>query len=168
MPHAILLALLAVVCCAAEVERPQLEIAVVQMNRLTNDIDYDRIRLLNLDKDTIEAIKKINADQAKLKKDIIEVTDEVKLMDIQKQVDFNNKKLMILRDRNGGGNRDVNIQKLAGDFVVKRYAGRFAMILQDTNGIDGRVLYKNVKITDISEEAADAFKKDLAERIGER
>jgi hypothetical protein len=151
----------------AEPEKPRFEIAVVQISRVTNDIEYDKIRLLNLDKDTIDAIKKINLESASLKKEIIEVKDEIKLMEIQKQLDFNSKKLSILRDRNSSG-REVNIQKIATDFIVKKFSGRYAMILQDTNGIEGRVMYKNIKVVDITEEASELFKKDFAEKTGDK
>ena len=173
MKYILLLAVIAVTCHGVDTEKPQaekpqMEVAVVQINRLTSDLDYEKIRMLNLDKDTIEAIKKINAEQARLKKDIIDVADESKLMDIQKQIEFNNRKLSLLRDRNSGNNREVNVQKMATDFIIRKYSGRYSMILQDAGGIDGRVIYKNVKIVDITEEASDAFKKEFIEKVGEK
>ena len=81
-----------------------MEIGVIQIGRITNDLDFEKLKMLNLDKDTLDAIKKINLDQAKLKKDIIVATDEIKLMEIQKLHEFNNKKLSLLRDRNANQN----------------------------------------------------------------
>jgi len=166
-------ALLALFCCltchAVEVEAPappQMAVAIVQLNKMTGDMDYDKVRLLNLDKDSLEAIKKINAEMAKLKKEIIEATDEVKLMDLQKQMEFNNKKLALLRDRNS--NREVNVQKLAQDYVVRKFSRRYSMILQDASSLDNRAIYKNVAITDITEEAAAGFRAEISERIGEK
>ncbi|MEK7413724.1 MAG: hypothetical protein AAB263_10470 [Planctomycetota bacterium] len=168
MKYVLILAVLAVTCHGVDAEKPQMEVAVVQINRLTSDLDYEKIRMLNLDKDTIEAVKKINAEQARLKKEIIDVADETKLMDIQKQIEFNSRKLSILRDRNSSNTREINVQKMATDFIVRKYSGRYSMILQDTNSMDGRIIYKNLKIVDINEEASDAFKKELAERVGEK
>jgi hypothetical protein len=167
MKYLILFCFAAVTCGAVEQEKPSIEIAVVQVDRVTGDFDYERLKMLSMDKDTLEATRKLNADQAKLKRDIIEATDEAKLMDLQKQLEFNAKKLSLLRDRNGS-NRDINIRKILSEFIVRTYSTRFALILQDTNGIEGRAIYKNVKVTDITDEAAEAFKKDLSDKLGDK
>lgn len=167
---AIALALAAITAAAAEpAERqaaPPIEVATVSMERLTADLDYDRLRLLQMDKDTLEAQRRIQADLARLKKELIEATDELKLAEIKKQMDFANQKLGILRDRTG--RQEVNQRKVATEFILRRYAPRYALILQDSMTIEGRVLYKNLRLVDITEEAAEALRKDIAERLGER
>jgi hypothetical protein len=167
MKYAILLMLSAISCYGAESEKPHMEVAVVQLSRLTNDVDYEKVRLLNMDKDTVEAVKKISSELAGLKRQIIDVKDEVVLMEIQKQIEFNTRKLSILRS-SSSSSREVNIQKFASEFIVKKFSGRFPLILQDSNSLDGRIIYKNIKVVDITDEAADAFRQELSERIGEK
>lgn len=163
-------ALLAATAIAAEpAERPQappIEVATVSMDRLTSDLDSERLRQLLMDKDTLDALRRINADLGRLKKELIEAADELKLVEIKKQIDFANQKISLLRDRSGG-NRELNARKLATDFVIRRYAGRFSLIIQDSMNLEGRVLYKNLRMVDITDEAAEALRKDIAERLGE-
>lgn len=153
-------------------EEPKMKVAVVNIQRLMNSgMNYDKIRLLSLDKTTLEALKKINAEIQEVQTQIVDVNDEVKLMDLGKRLEFLNRKSMLLRQRAINGDVGRDIQATLRKFVVERFKGKYDLILQqqEMGGPDrDRVLWKGeTEVRDITDDVMDEFQKYLDELVGD-
>jgi hypothetical protein len=153
-------------------EAPKVKVAVVNIQRMMNNgMNYDKIRLLSLDKSTLEALKKINTEIQEVQTQIVDVNDEVKLMDLGKRLDFLNRKSVLLRQRAMNGDTGRDMQATLRKFVVDRFKDKYALILQqqDTGNPErDRVLWKgDTEVRDITDDAAEEFQKYVDELVGD-
>jgi len=151
---------------SAEEQKPSVTIATVQMERLASDLDYEKLRMYLMDKETLLVLRALSAEQAKLERGLLDVQDEGNMREIKNKIDFNNRKIQILKERSCG--RDVNGQRIISDFIVKNFSSKYAIIVQGANGVDSKAIYENIKFIDISSEVSDAFTKDLDDKIGDK
>jgi hypothetical protein len=153
-------------------EAPKAKVAVVNIQRLMNSgVNYDKIRLLSLDKTTLEALKKINAEIQEVQTQIVDVNDEGKLGELGRRLAFLNQKSNLLRQRAMNGDVGRDIQATLRKFVIERFKGKYDLILQqqEMGGPDrDRVLWKGeTEVRDITEDAMDEFQKYLDELVGD-
>jgi len=150
-------------------EQPKVKIAFVNLNRITNNggINYDRIRYLGFDKQTLDAIKKIDVDIQDLQKQVVDANDETTLQEISRKMQFLNQKSSLLRQRiyNEPG-RDP--QAVLRSFVVEQFKDKYAVILwQQDSGVQDRVLWKgDAEVVDITVEVQDKFREFLDQLPG--
>jgi hypothetical protein len=156
---------------AKKSESPKTRIALVNLQRIMNGgINYEKIRLLSLDKHTFDALKKINTEIQEVQTQIVDVNDEATLQEMSRRMNFLNQKSMLLRQRvmNGDMNRDV--QGLIRQFVIDKYKDKYAVIIQQQHdsGYAERVLFKapNVEIEDITDDVRDEFQKYMDQADG--
>jgi hypothetical protein len=151
-------------------ELAKVKVAVVRINSIVGDGNlYERVRLLTCDKDTLAAIKKLNAELKTLHQQVIDADDDVKLADLGRRVQFLNQKLNILRQRNMSGNPNLDLQTVVRKFVVDNYKDKYHMIMQQEQGMSDRAfLWKgNVQTDDITDEAGQKFREYLDAALGE-
>jgi hypothetical protein len=151
-------------------EAPPLKIAVIRINSLTNGGNlYDKFRMANCDKATLEAMKKINKELSDLQKQIIDTEDELKLGDLGRRMNFLNQKLNTLRQRSMSGNPNMDIQEMVRKFVVERYKDKYSIILQQDSGdMERAILWKgNLQFDDITDDAAQKLREQLDSVIGD-
>ncbi len=144
---------------------PKTRVALVNLQRLINSgINYDKIRLLSLDKATLKALKKIKKEIEGLQTQIVDVNDETTLAEMSRRLNFLNQKSMLLRQRPMHGNYTRDVQALVRKFVIDKYKGQYSLIIQQQDsGNADRVIYKapNVEIEDITDEVREEFQKYL-------
>jgi hypothetical protein len=152
-------------------EAPKLKVAVVNMQRVMNSgMNYDKIRLLSLDKATLAALKKINTEIQEVQTQIVDVNDEVKLMDLGKRLEFLNRKSMLLRQRTMSGESTRDMQSILRRFVIDKFKDKYALIIrqQQDSGYADKVLWKgNAEITDITDDVQEEFQKYLDDSVGD-
>jgi hypothetical protein len=151
-------------------ELPKVKIAVVRINSVMSGGNlYDRIRLLSCDKETLAAIKKLNADLKAVEKEVIDAEDDVKLNDLGRKVQFLNQKLNLLRQRAMSGNPNVDMQAMIRNFVVSNFKDKYHLILQQDSGIPDRfILWKgNADTDDITDEVSEKFRQHIDQTLGE-
>lgn len=149
-------------------EQPKVKIAIVNLNRITNSgINYDRIRYLGLDKQTLDAIKKIDVEIQELQKQVVDANDETTLQEISRKMQFLNQKNSLLRQRifNEPG-RDI--QAVLRTFIIEQFKDKYVLILyQQDSGMQDRVLWKgDAEVVDISGEVQDKFREFLDQLPG--
>lgn len=170
MRTVITVALLSVLCAArAECqELAKAKVAVVRFNRLMNNeiLGYEQMRTLTADKESLEALRKVNADLKAAQNSIVAAEDDTQLNELSKRYEFLNRKRQLLRQRmqNDSG-RDM--QKIMRDFVVTNYKDKYHLIVQEPELLD-RMLWKgNAEIVDITDEVAAKVKEYAASVAGE-
>jgi hypothetical protein len=148
-------------------DSPKTRVALVSLQRIMNSgINYDKIRLLSLDKSTKEAMKKINKEIQELQAQIVDVNDETTLQEMGRRMNFLNQKSNLLRQRgmNGGGDYSRDVQGQLRKFVIDKYKGKYSLIIQqqEQGNID-RVIFKapNAEIDDITDDVREDFQKYL-------
>jgi len=157
--------------CAARAESQELakaKVAIVRFNRLTNNelVGYEQIRTLAADKDSLEALKKTNAEIKATNKEIVAAEDDAKLNELSRKLEFLNRKSSLLKQRMNNDSRRDN-QKVIRDFVVENYKDKYLLIAQEPEALD-RFLWKgNVEITDITDDVAAKVKEYVANVVGE-
>ncbi len=142
------------------------KVAVLNIYRITNSgINYERLRLLSLDKPTIDALKKIETEIQDVQMQITDVEDEVKLGDLGRRLEFLSRKSSLLKQRamnsNSGGQ---DMQAAVRNFVIENFKDKYALILQqqDQGGNVDRILWKgDVEVVDITDEAREKFMEYL-------
>jgi hypothetical protein len=137
-------------------------VALVNLQRITNSgINYEKMRLLSLDKATLKALKKINKEIQEVQAQIVDVNDETTLAEMGRRLNFLNQKNMLLRQRTMSGDYTRDVQGLLRKFVIDKYKGKYALILQQQDGYNDRVIFKapNAEIDDITDEAREEFLK---------
>ena len=165
----VLVAQIVLVAQAECQELPKLKVAVVNLNRISNSgINYDKIRLLSMDKPTLEALQKIGREIQDVQMQITDVEDELKLADLGRRLEFLNRKSSLLRQRvmNNDTNRDV--QSLIRGFVIDKFKDKYPLILQQQDGNPDRTLWKggDVEVNDITDEVQEKFREYVDELSG--
>lgn len=147
-------------------DQPRTRVAVVNLMRLTNSgINYDKIRMLSLDKPTREAMKKVNKEIQELQAQIVDVNDETTLQEMSRRMNFLNQKNMLLRQRvMNGGEYNRDIQGQLRKFIIEKYKSKYSLILQqhDQGNVD-RVIFKapTTEYDDITDDVREDFQKYL-------
>jgi len=149
-------------------EQPKVKIAIVNLNRIINSgINHDRIRYLGFDKQTLDAIKKIDVDIQDLQKQVVDANDEMTLQEISRKMQFLNQKSSLLRQRiyNEPG-RDIQV--VLRTFIIEQFKDKYTVILyQQDSGMPDRVLWKgDAEVVDISGEVQDKFREFLDQLPG--
>lgn len=142
-------------------------IAVAQLERITNDLDYEKLRLMGLDKETRDALRQINQEIKQVRTEVLSLTDELKLADYQKKLEFLARKKSIIYDRTASRDTSRDVRKLARDFVIERYKDKYVLIVSEPQTLERSALYKAVTIEDITDEAGVKFREYLNEMVGE-
>jgi hypothetical protein len=149
---------------AAESPDQKTRVAIVNLQRITNSgINYEKIRLLSLDKPTLDALKKINAEIHEVQTQVVDADDDTKLAELSRRMNFLNQKSMLLRQRamNMDSNRDI--QGMIRKFVIDTFKGKYALIIQQQqdSGYADRVVWKaaNVEVDDITDDVREEFQK---------
>lgn len=142
-------------------------IAVANMERITTDLDYEKVRLLSIDKETRDAMRQINQELKQARTELLALTDELKLMDYQKKMEFLNKKKSLIQERNYNRDNSKDIRKLARDFIIEHYKDKYVLIISEANTLERSALYKAVVIEDITDEAGTKFRAYINELAGE-
>ena len=145
---------------------PQMRVALVNVQRIANSgINYEKIRLLSLDKATTEALKKISKEVQELQTQIVDVNDETTLAEMGRRLNFLNQKSMMLKQRVMNGDYNRNLQGLIRKFVIGKYKDKYSLIIQQQQewGHAERVIFKapNAEIEDITDEVSEEFQKYL-------
>jgi hypothetical protein len=150
-------------------ELPKAKVAVIRINSITNGGNfYDRVRMLNCDKDTLAAVKKINAELKDVQKQAIDTDDDVKLADLGRKTQLLNQKLNILRQVMNA-NQNFDMQAAIRRFVIDNYKDKYHMILQMDSGMPDRFfIWKgNLQTDDITDEVGEKFREYLDKSLGE-
>lgn len=151
-------------------EPEHLKIATIRINSISGSGNfYEKLRLLSCDKDTLAAIKKVNAELKDVQKQVIDTDDEVKLADLGRRTQFLNQKLNVLRQNSMNGNPNSDVQAVIRKFVIANYKDKYHMIFQQDSGVPDRFfLWKgNVQTDDITDEVGEKFREYLDKSIGE-
>lgn len=151
-------------------EAPKIKVAVVRIGAILNNGNYyDRVRMMAADKDTLAAIKKVNAEMKDLQKQAIDVDDELKLNDLGRRMQFLNQKLNVLRQHVNSGNPNIDVQAMVRKFVIENYKNKYPIIMQQDSGVPDRLfVWKGgVQTDDITDEVADKFREHLDKIAGE-
>jgi hypothetical protein len=148
---------------AASQDLPKLKVAIVNMQRIAmSGVNNEKIRLLSLDKATLEALRKINVEIQEVQAKIVDVNDEVELGDLGNRLQFLNRKSMLLKQRSMTTDSMRDTQGLLRRFVIDKFKDKYSLIMQQQDpGIADRILSKagNVEIEDITDDVRDAFLK---------
>lgn len=170
MRTVIAVALLSVLCAtrAESQELVKAKVAVVRFQRLMNNeiVGYEQMRTLTADKESLEAVRKVNADLKAVQNSIVAAEDDTQLNELSRRYEFLNRKRQLLRQRiqNDSGK---DIQKVMRDFVVSAYKDKYHLIVQEPEMLD-RMLWKgNAEIIDITDEVAAKVKEYAANATGE-
>jgi hypothetical protein len=152
-------------------ELPKAKVATIRINSITNSGNYyDKMRMLNCDKDTLAAMKKINTELKDVQKQVIDTEDDVKLADLGRRTQFLNQKLNILRQHAMSANPNMDMQAMIRKFVIDNYKDKYHMIIQQDSGMPDRFfLWKgNVQTDDITDEVGEKFREYLDKGIGDK
>jgi hypothetical protein len=152
-----------------KLEKPKepVRIAVAQVERITGDLDYEKVRLLGLDKETRDALRQINQEIKQVRTEVLTLTDELKLVDYQKKLEFLNRKKSIIYDRTTSRDTSRDVRKLVRDFIIERYKDKYVLILNEPGTLERSAVYKAVVIDDITDEAGVKFREYLNDLVGE-
>lgn len=149
-------------------ELPKVKVAVVNLQRIMNNgVNYEKVRLLSLDKASLEVLKKINTEIQEVQTQIVDVEDEVKLADLGRRLEFLNRKNMLLRQRVMNNDPSRDIQGLLRKFVIEKFKDKYSVIIQqqDSGNPDriDRTIWKanNVEVCDITDDVREEFQKYL-------
>jgi hypothetical protein len=151
----------------AKPETPTTKVAVVNLQRvMSSGIDYEKLRLLSLDKHTVEALKKISKEIQELQAQIVDINDEATLQEMQRRMNFLNQKNMLLRQQRGmGGAYNNDMQALLRKFVIEKYKNKYSLIIQQQEqGNNGdRIIYKapGTQVDDITDDVREEYMKFL-------
>lgn len=153
-------------------ELAKAKVATVRINSIAGSGNfYQRVRLLSCDKDTLAAIKKINAELKDVQKQIIDTEDDVKLADLGRRMRFLNQKRNVLRQHamSTNPNTHMNMQTMIRKFIVDNYKDKYHMIFQQDSGRSDRfVIWKgNVQTDDITDEVGEKLREYLEKSIDE-
>jgi hypothetical protein len=150
---------------AAGQEPAKVKVASISLNAVIQSGNfYDRIRLLALDKDTLAAIQKVNAEIKAVQQDIVDAQDQGKLNDLQNKLQFLHQKISLLVQRSAGGRQTRDFQALLREFVIATYKDKYQLIYQQDAGGADSILWKGgVEITDITDEVTDKLRERLSE-----
>jgi hypothetical protein len=157
---------------AAAQEPAKAKIAVVRVNVVMAGSSnlYEKMRqLYRCDKETREAIKKINTDLKALGKEVADTDDEAKVADLSRKAQFLQQKLSLLRQCGTNVNQNIDMNAIIRDFIVNTFKGKYQLILQqDSGGSDRAFLWKgNADVDDITDEAGQKFREYLDQSLGE-
>lgn len=157
--------------CAARAESQEIvkvKVAIVRINRLMNNelVGHELIRILAADKDSLEALKKTNAEIKAVFKEIVAAEDGEKLNVLGRKLDILNRKSNILR-QHMNNNSGRNTQKVMRDFVVDNYKAKYHLIAQDPETLDRFFHKENIEITDITGDVAAKVKEYVANATGQ-
>ena len=153
------------VALAESQELPKVKVAIVNLQRITNSsVNNEKIRLLSLDKATLETLKKINVEIQDVQKQIVDVNDEMTLAELGRRLDFLNRKSMLLRQRSMTSTDPIrDTQSLLRSFVIEKYKDKYSLIIQQQldSGSADRIISKagNIEIEDITDDVRDALQK---------
>jgi hypothetical protein len=150
----------------AEGQEPaKVKVASIRMNAvMQNGNLHAKIRLLELDQETLAAIKKVNAEIKTVQQEIVDAQNKEKLNVLQNKLQFLNKKIDLLTQRSTGRRTKKGFQTLLREFIVATYKDEYQLILQQDAGGHDPILWKRgVEITDVTDETV----KKLRERLGE-
>lgn len=156
---------------AKKPDSPKTRVALVNVQRIINNgINYEKIRLLSLDKHTLDALKKINKEIQEVQTQIVDVNDEATLQEMSRRINFLNQKNMLLRQRVMNSDMGRDAQSLLRKFVIDTYKDKYAIIIQQQqdSGYAERVLFKaaNVEIEDITDDVREDFQKYMDDADG--
>jgi hypothetical protein len=168
LPIPVFLVMLATMAQGQELAK--VKVATVRINAITGSGNfYDRVRLLSCDKDTLAAIKKINAELKDVQKQVIDTEDEVKLAELGRRTQFLNQKLNLLRQHAMNVRQNFDLQAIIRKFVVDNYKDKYNFILNQDSGIPDRFfLWKgNVQTDDITDEVSEKFMDNLEQSLGD-
>jgi hypothetical protein len=142
---------------------PPMRVALVNVQRIVNSgINYEKIRLLSLDKATLRALKTINKEIQEVQAQIVDVNDETTLAEMGRRLNFLNQKSMLLRQRAMSGDYGRDVQALIRKFAIDKYKDKYSLIIQQQDSGPGdRVIYKapNTEIDDITDDVREEFQK---------
>jgi hypothetical protein len=151
-------------------EGARLKVAVIRLERLVRQDNvggYDRIRLAMMDKNVAECLKKIDGEAKMLEKELLKADDEIKMADIKKRMEFLGQKKNLIKGRLNNCDVGGSTQRLARNFVIENYKDKYDIIAQDASFLDRCLFRRDVEVRDISEEAAQKFKKYLDKQLGQ-
>jgi hypothetical protein len=152
---------------AKKPDSPAARVALVNLQRITNSgINYEKIRLLSLDKATLKALRKINKEIREVQTQIVDINDEATLQEMGRRLNFLNQKNVLLRQRPMSGDYMRDVQGLLRKFVIDKYKSKYSLIIQQQDsGNPDRVIFKapNAEIDDITDEAREEFQKHIDE-----
>ena len=149
-------------------EPAKTKVAIVRLDRIVNSgVNFEQLRLLQTDKESLEAIRKINEEIGLLQKEIINAENETTLSQVGRKVQFLNQKMNLLRQR--FMNNQMDMHAAVRDFVVENYKGQYSLILQlDQNYSNQVVWIGNAEVVDITDEAADKLKNRMKQVFGQQ
>jgi hypothetical protein len=158
---------LLVAATAESQELAKAKVAVVRFNRLMNNelIGYEELRLLAANKESLEALKKTNAEIKAAQKQIVAAEDDATLNELSRKLEFLNRKSSLLKQRisnDAGG----DMQKVVRTFVVNNYKNQYHLIVQEPEALDRFLFKENAEISDITDQVAAKVKEYVANAIG--
>ncbi len=144
-----------------------IKVAIVRLDRIMNSgVNFEQLRLLQTDKESLEAIRKINEEIGSLQKEVINAENETKLSEVGRKIQFLNQKMNLLRQR-VVNNQDF--QAAVRDFVVENYKDKYALILQMDQNNSNRVVCKNnAEVVDITDDVSDRLRDRIKQALGEQ
>jgi hypothetical protein len=146
-------------------EPAKVKVATINIQRIVNGGNFfDKIRILSLDKNTLEALKKINAEIQELSKQVIDADDAATLNDLQQKLQFLTQKRDMLQQRARNTNTNMDIMSAVRKFAVSQFKDKYALILEEREmGMNyQRVLWKgDVEVVDISDDVQEQFHEYL-------
>lgn len=148
-------------------EPAKTKVAIVRLDRIVNSgVNFEQLRLLQTDKESLEAIRKINEEIGLLQKEIINAENETKLSEVGRKIQFLNQKMNLLRQR-FVNNQDFHAA--VRDFVVENYKDKYSLILQMDQNNSNRVVWKNnAEVVDITDDVSDRLRERIKQALGEQ
>ncbi len=144
-----------------------IKVAIVRLDRIiSSGVNFEQLRLLQTDKESLEAIRKINEEIQLLQKEIINAENETRLSEVGRKIQFLNQKMNLLRQR-FVNNQDY--QAAVRDFVVENYKDKYSLILQMDQNNSNRVVWKNnAEVVDITDDVSDKLRERIKQVLGEQ
>ncbi len=136
-------------------------VASVDLNRVQNEVGYQRLAFLDSNDEVKAEILKLRAALNQALIDCVRENDDGKLAILQAKIQSLNNKLNIIR--NAMSNRSTDGRKGLMKFIKSQYSGKYALVI-DSQMVryNGQIIIWDAsRITDLTDEIIKALDKEL-------
>jgi len=136
-------------------------VAIVDQNRIQNEIGYQRFIFLEMSDEVRAEVQKLKTSLDQIVADSLVEENEDEVAFLQQKIQLINNKLNLLR--NAMGNRGHDNRRSLAKYISGKYAEKYALII-DANVLRGGgnvLLIDNKKVTDLTDEIIETLDKEL-------
>lgn len=138
-------------------------IAVVDMNRLQNEVDYQRLFLLGASDEVRAEVTKMKASMDQILVESLASDDDAKVALLQNRIQTINNKLNLIRNALGNRNGGRDNRRTLVEYIHQQYGEKYAVIIdaQMIRNNGQMILWNPTQVTDLTDEILKKLDKDL-------